>query len=123
MATHQKQEVRVHIRWMIRRDFPEVLAIETESFRFPWLEEDFIRCLRQRNCIGMVAEHDERVVGFMVYELDKSCISPWKCAKLTCPANSFSEPADSRPYRSCAITTKTRTKTDTQCSTDWPSTR
>ena len=72
MNSSQKQEVRVHIRWMIRRDMPEVLAIEAESFEFPWSEEDFIRCLRQRNCIGMVAEHDDRVVGFMVYELNKT---------------------------------------------------
>ena len=57
---------------MIRRDMPEVLDIEQESFEFPWSEEDFIRCLRQRNCIGMVAEHEERVVGFMIYELHKS---------------------------------------------------
>ena len=26
MSSDQKQEVRVHIRWMIRRDTPEVLA-------------------------------------------------------------------------------------------------
>jgi ribosomal-protein-alanine N-acetyltransferase len=57
---------------MIRRDMPEVLDIENEGFEFPWLEEDFIRCLRQRNCIGMVAEHDDRVVGFMIYELHKT---------------------------------------------------
>jgi ribosomal-protein-alanine N-acetyltransferase len=57
---------------MIRRDMPEVLAIESESFEFPWYEEDFIRCLRMRNCIGMVAEHGERVVGFMIYELHKT---------------------------------------------------
>lgn len=62
----------VHIRWMIRRDRPEVLGIERESFEFPWFEEDFIRCLRQRNCIGMVAEHAEHVVGFMIYELHKT---------------------------------------------------
>ena len=74
MSTDQKQRVRVHIRWMIRRDMPEVLGIEAESFEFPWLEEDFIRCLRQRNCIGMVAEHDDRVVGFMIYELNKTRI-------------------------------------------------
>ncbi len=74
MQADQKQEVRVHIRWMIRRDMPEVLDIESESFEFPWLEEDFIRCLRQRNCIGMVAEHDDRVVGFMIYELHKTRI-------------------------------------------------
>ena len=74
MQTEQKQEVRVHIRWMIRRDMPEVLGIEVQGFEFPWLEEDFIRCLRQRNCIGMVAEHDDRVAGFMIYALHKARI-------------------------------------------------
>ena len=64
--------VPVHIRWMIRRDMPHVLAIEQESFEFPWSEEDFIRCLRQRNCIGMVAEVEDKIVGFMVYELHKT---------------------------------------------------
>jgi ABC-2 type transport system ATP-binding protein len=57
---------------MIRRDMPDVLAIEQECFEFPWYEEDFIRCLRQRNCIGMVAEQGEKVVGFMIYELHKA---------------------------------------------------
>ena len=74
MRIDQRQEVRVHIRWMIRRDMPEVLATEADSFEFPWSEDDFIRCLRQRNCIGMVAEHDDRVAGFMIYELHKSRI-------------------------------------------------
>lgn len=72
MSQSQQQQLRVHIRWMIRRDMPEVLSIERESFEFPWFEEDFIRCLRQRNCIGMVAEQGERVVGFMIYELHKT---------------------------------------------------
>ena len=71
MDIEQKQIVRFHVRWMIRRDRPEVIAIEDESFEFPWSEEDFIRCLRQRNCIGMVAEHEDRVVGFMIYELHR----------------------------------------------------
>jgi ribosomal-protein-alanine N-acetyltransferase len=74
MYPDQKQEVRVHIRWMIRRDMLEVLEIENRSFEFPWIDEDFIRCLRQRNCIGMVAEHEDRVVGFMIYELLKTRI-------------------------------------------------
>ena len=68
----QKDQVRVHIRWMIRRDMPEVLATEEESFEYCWTEEDFLRCLRQRNCIGMVAELGEKVVGFMIYELHKN---------------------------------------------------
>ena len=67
-----KAQVRVHIRWMIRRDMPEVLAIEHASFEYPWCEEEFLRVLRQRNCIGMVAEQGERVVGFMIYELHKN---------------------------------------------------
>jgi ribosomal-protein-alanine N-acetyltransferase len=57
---------------MIRRDMPEVLAAEQQSFEYAWTEEDFLRCLRQRNCIGMVAEHDDRIVGFMIYELHKN---------------------------------------------------
>ena len=72
MSRVGKQAVCVHIRWMIRRDMPEVLEIENQSFEFPWSEDDFIRCLRQRNCIGMVAEYDERVVGLMIYELHKN---------------------------------------------------
>ncbi len=68
----QKEQEQVHIRWMIRRDMPEVLQTEQLSFEFSWTEEDFLRCLRQRNCIGMVAEHGEKVVGFMIYELHKT---------------------------------------------------
>ena len=68
----EKELARVHIRWMIRRDMPEVLQTEQESFEYAWTEEDFLRCLRQRNCIGMVAEQGERVVGFMIYELHKA---------------------------------------------------
>ncbi len=64
----------VHIRWMIRRDLPSVLGIESASFEFPWTEDEFVRCLRQRDCIGMVAEYAEQVVGFMIYELQRTRI-------------------------------------------------
>ena len=67
-------QTRVHIRWMIRRDMPEVLNIEHASFEFPWCEEEFLRILRQRNCIGMVAELGERIVGYMIYELHRNKI-------------------------------------------------
>ena len=72
MSLHAKEQLRVHIRWMIRRDMDCAMDIENESFEFPWSEDDFTRCLRQRNCIGMVAEHDDRIVGFMIYELHKT---------------------------------------------------
>lgn len=66
------KKLKVQVRWLIRRDMPEVQAIEDASFEFPWSEESFIKVLRQRNCIGMVAEHDERVIGFVIYELHKN---------------------------------------------------
>lgn len=71
MTPSATTQLDIHIRWMIRRDSEEVLAIERASFEFPWRDEDFLACLRQRNCIGMVAEHSEKVVGFMLYELHK----------------------------------------------------
>ena len=72
MATAEQDQLQIHGRWMIRRDMPEVLEIEQEAFEFPWSEEDFTRCMRQRNCIGMVAEIADSVVAFMIYELHRS---------------------------------------------------
>lgn len=68
----QSKTLPVQIRWLIRRDMEEVLDIEQASFESPWNEQDFLTCLRQRNCIGMVAEQNHRVVGFMIYELHKA---------------------------------------------------
>jgi len=72
VATAEQDRLQIHVRWMIRRDMPEVLEIEQEAFEFPWSEEDFTRCMRQRNCIGMVAEIADSVVAFMIYELHRS---------------------------------------------------
>lgn len=66
-----KTKTNFFIQWLTRRDMPEVLAIENQSFEFPWSEEDFLRYLRQRNCIGMIAEHGEQIVGFMIYAIHK----------------------------------------------------
>ncbi len=62
----------VYMRWMILKDMPAVLSIESESFEYCWTEQDFLCCLRQRNCIGMVAEARGEIYGFTVYELFKS---------------------------------------------------
>jgi ribosomal-protein-alanine N-acetyltransferase len=52
-----------------------------------WTEDEFIVCLRTGNCIAMVIEHDDRIVGFMVYELHSDhiallnfAVDPW-CAR------------------------------------------
>jgi len=76
MESKTKDQIKLHIRWMIRRDMPEVLSIESGCFDHPWTEEDFLQALRQRNCIGMVAEHEERVIGFMIYELHRTRLHP-----------------------------------------------
>ncbi len=73
----------MNIRWMIRRDMPRIVAIEQQCFEFPWDEETFIRCLRQRNVIGMVIEPDVKThkgrsndinepAGYMIYELHRN---------------------------------------------------
>ena len=72
METEIKIQHDCKISWLIRRDLPEVLSIEGASFQFPWTEEDFLCCLRQRNCVGIIVELDHTVVGYMLYELHKS---------------------------------------------------
>ena len=76
MKTKPNTDTDVRIRWLIRRDLEEVLKIDADSFREPWGEEDYLTHLRQRNCIGMVAElPDDTIAGVMVYELHKSTLS------------------------------------------------
>lgn len=67
-------QLDVDIRWLIRRDMPEVMAIERQCFPEPWTDDDLTTCLRQWNCIGMVCEHVNAIFGFMFYELHKSQI-------------------------------------------------
>ena len=65
--------INVHIRWMVRHDLPEVLDIEKTSFDFPWTEDDFIHHFTRWNSpIGEVARHNEKIVGYMVYELHRN---------------------------------------------------
>lgn len=66
------ERLDVQIRWQVRRDLPQVLEIERESFETPWTDDDFESCTRQRNVIGNVAENNHRIVGFMVYQLHKA---------------------------------------------------
>lgn len=67
-----------HVRWMIHRDYAEVLEIERLSFGQPWAERDYVRRLRGKDgCIGLVAEAGVPVdkwtpiLGSLVYALHK----------------------------------------------------
>ncbi|MBI3332588.1 MAG: hypothetical protein HYZ93_00660 [Candidatus Omnitrophica bacterium] len=82
-AAGLEEPLKVHIDWLIRRDYPEVLQIEQASFPAPWTEEDLLRFLRRRDTIGMVAENptaavgEKRIYGFLIYTLEKRVFSVW----------------------------------------------
>src|SRR5690606_11217541 len=69
-----KTQQAAQVRWMIRRDMDDVLAIESATFAEPGSEDDFLSVLRQRNSIGMVAERDGGIVGYMLYVLDRDSL-------------------------------------------------
>jgi [ribosomal protein S18]-alanine N-acetyltransferase len=73
MNKQEKHITDVQIRWLIKRDMPEVLEIENRSFSEPCPEKEFLRLLRQASVIGVVAEPKTfgAIYGFMIYELHK----------------------------------------------------
>lgn len=71
LTTDSHKTYSVHERWMIKRDMPEVMNIEDESFEYPWNIDDFAEYLRPDNCTGMVAvdnADENKVLGFMIYK-------------------------------------------------------
>lgn len=65
---------RIHIRWLKRKDVEEVVLIERDCFGQRRTPDEFVRDLRRRNRVGLVAEYGGRVVGYMVYELTRTQI-------------------------------------------------
>jgi [ribosomal protein S18]-alanine N-acetyltransferase len=86
----------VHVRWMIRRDMPEVLACGGAMG-----EEEILTNLRMRNAIGMVAESGGRVRGYMLYRLERT-----RLVLLDFAVN----PADRRSGVGAAMTDRLRSK-------------
>lgn len=75
MARLKKIEQRPpQIRWLIRRDMPEVMEIENRCFEFPFTEQEILKLMAMRNCIGVVYESNGVIYGFMIYELHKSML-------------------------------------------------
>lgn len=67
-----KTQSKIHVRWTIRRDMPDILRIENSlrgGYEPSMTEDEILALLRRRECIGMVAEVGGKVVGWMVYEL------------------------------------------------------
>lgn len=62
----------IQVRWSLKRDLADMIRIASWSdlARFCWAESDFMAVLSRHDTIAMVAECDEAVVGFVVYELN-----------------------------------------------------
>ncbi|HEV3259978.1 MAG TPA: GNAT family N-acetyltransferase, partial [Gemmataceae bacterium] len=57
------------VRWLIQRDLPAVVEIERQTAGYGWTEEDFRTALRSIRTVGQVAEVNDEVVGFVVYNI------------------------------------------------------
>jgi len=68
----KNDELDISVRWLIRRDLLDAMVIENSSFEDPIDKQEMIDLLKQRNVVGMVAEKDSLILGFMIYELNKS---------------------------------------------------
>lgn len=70
-----REKLTVRCRYLVRSDMPAVLVAESIGYPDHGLsEEDFLYTLRQRNCLGVVAESCDQVLGHMLYEIWRSRI-------------------------------------------------
>lgn len=70
----EKKRSSPHVRWMVKKDMPEVQEIEQLQSQEPVLEDQMIELLRDRRSIGMVAEICDQVCGYMIYRLTKGSL-------------------------------------------------
>lgn len=60
------------VRWMIRVDMDVVLKIEEACFEHPWSPKNFRDALGSLNVTGMVAVSGNKILGYVIYERQKS---------------------------------------------------
>jgi ribosomal-protein-alanine N-acetyltransferase len=71
----------INTRWMIRRDIPEIVAIEGTSQVDAFTTQQLVVCLAKRNVIGLVAttcdknSNIEFILGYVIYEMSKNLIN------------------------------------------------
>ncbi len=73
MTTTRTKKVATHVRWMVRRDIPAIIAVDrANGVETTDVEVEYH--LQRRDTIGMVAEVDDEVVGHMVYRLERDAV-------------------------------------------------
>jgi ribosomal-protein-alanine N-acetyltransferase len=65
-------QTEIDVRFMIRRDIPEIALIEEASFEYPFTVEEIRRANKDIAFSAMVAMVRGRVVGHMLYEVHQS---------------------------------------------------
>lgn len=64
----------IGLRWMLPEDYVRVLAIEEDTFEYPWALQDLMGVLRSRESRGVVVEVRGEVVGYMLYYIHPSSV-------------------------------------------------
>lgn len=62
------------VRWMIQRDIPSVLEIDSHSFKESWGAAELTHFRRQQNTVPLIVEDANEVVGFMLLWMNKRSI-------------------------------------------------
>lgn len=70
------------VRHFSHDDLGAILAIESDSFEFPWSSADLEFCLSLDRCGCLVAERDGDVVGYLIYERRNRTVRLLSCAVL-----------------------------------------
>ena len=61
------------IRWITRKDISKLVILDRRNPHH-WVYDEFVNNLKRRYCYGFLAEYQEKVVGFAIYEVDKKYI-------------------------------------------------
>lgn len=72
MKAHASNSFSTHLRMMTVADIPRVMEIECDSFNEPWSAKDFKALVRCKHHLCSVAVINERVVGYLIYEIKTS---------------------------------------------------
>jgi ribosomal protein S18 acetylase RimI-like enzyme len=75
------------IHWMIRRHLPHALALDRAVSPAPWDISRFLSTLRQRDTIGLVAEEQGRIAGFIIYRISRNTELNTELLKITVAPN------------------------------------
>lgn len=61
------------VRWITRKDISKIVRIN--HFNSPhWSYDEILNNLKQKHCYGFLAEYQDKIVGFAIYEVDKQYI-------------------------------------------------